>query len=1004
MLRLLTLGGAAVVDDSGAAPGAAASQRRTLALLSVLAVSGDTGLSRDKLVGLFWPEADGERGRHALTQALYAARRGLGCDDLFIVGADVRLNPERISSDIADFEDALHADPEYAVTLYRGAFLDGFFLPGADEFERWTSEHRARFEAHALRALERLASDAQAAGDARHAAEWWRRAAVLRPLDSGIAVRYMESLAAGGDRARALQHAAVHRSLLRAELDLEPDASVAECERALRERPTADEPRPFADDRAPDESRRALAPIAPNADDDAHGSDLPTPAGTSSVSGARVIETGFAASPMSHPVQVWTPAGRRIRSWRRPALLLGLVVIAAIAVVVGRTWSAKPPLKALAVPQAVVVAPFRVAGASSALHYLRDGMVELLSTRLADDSAAPSVDAGAVIGAWRAAGLAASMDVPRDTIVRLATTLGAKRVVVGGIVGTPQTFVVHATVLRVPDGAVAAQATVRGSADSITSVVDQLAARLLLAEAGVDEGLARHMTASLSALRAFLSGQAALRANDYATAIRYYQRSLARDSTFALAALRLAITADRVDDSRLERRGLRLAWLFRDQLVDRDRELLAAFTGAGFPAPPAARALMAAWQRTADLAPASTDASLVVGARLFHEGAVVGLPAATDWARGALDRALVADSTDPTAARLLVQMAAASGDTRPLPGHALQVATTDALDPFAPFVRWYVAATRGDTAALATARGGLRHMGPANLRLVALASQYDAVSVRDGARALSELRQRHAETAGRVDALLAAHALALNAGQLRTAATTATDLRTMLPGAHAGLRLAVLDALYGDGDREAAGAAAEQLGELAVSVNADSVAPDATRAADLCVLGQWWLATARSTAVPGVIAELRRARADVDVVPVGPAAPACAALLDASLAVGTRRPDARARVAALDSLAFTSEAAGDAALYAPLWLARLHERLGDQRGALRALRRRPYMADWPRYQASTLREEGRLAAATGDAAGARAAYARYLALRTDPDSALAAQTDSVRAALARLGG
>ena len=64
--------------------GAAASQRRTLALLSVLAVAGPLGMSRDKLVALFWPEADSERGRHALTQALYSARRVLHCDDLFV--------------------------------------------------------------------------------------------------------------------------------------------------------------------------------------------------------------------------------------------------------------------------------------------------------------------------------------------------------------------------------------------------------------------------------------------------------------------------------------------------------------------------------------------------------------------------------------------------------------------------------------------------------------------------------------------------------------------------------------------------------------------------------------------------------------------------------------------------------------------------------------------------------------------------------------------------------
>ena len=48
-----------------------------LTLLSLLAVAGDGGLSRDKIIGLLWSETDAERARHSLTQTLYAARRAL---------------------------------------------------------------------------------------------------------------------------------------------------------------------------------------------------------------------------------------------------------------------------------------------------------------------------------------------------------------------------------------------------------------------------------------------------------------------------------------------------------------------------------------------------------------------------------------------------------------------------------------------------------------------------------------------------------------------------------------------------------------------------------------------------------------------------------------------------------------------------------------------------------------------------------------------------------------
>ena len=165
MLRLLTLGGLAIVDEAEGNPGLAGAQRRTLALLSVLAVAGPVGLSRDKLVALFWPEADADRGRHALTQALYASRRGLRCDDLFLVTGDVRLNPERITSDVGDLEISLSDDPERIPELYRGPFLDGFFLSGSGEFEQWTAAQRTRIEERVARAYERLAISAEEGRD-----------------------------------------------------------------------------------------------------------------------------------------------------------------------------------------------------------------------------------------------------------------------------------------------------------------------------------------------------------------------------------------------------------------------------------------------------------------------------------------------------------------------------------------------------------------------------------------------------------------------------------------------------------------------------------------------------------------------------------------------------------------------------------------------------------------------------------------------------------------------
>jgi len=73
MFRLRTLGGLTLERD-GAPYSGPATQRRRLALLALLAAA-DSAVSRDRLMAHLWPEADPERARHSLDDALSALRR-----------------------------------------------------------------------------------------------------------------------------------------------------------------------------------------------------------------------------------------------------------------------------------------------------------------------------------------------------------------------------------------------------------------------------------------------------------------------------------------------------------------------------------------------------------------------------------------------------------------------------------------------------------------------------------------------------------------------------------------------------------------------------------------------------------------------------------------------------------------------------------------------------------------------------------------------------------------
>ena len=235
MLRLQALGGLSLFSETQELNGAAL-QKRRLALLAALAVSGARGMSRDKLLGLLWPDVDDAHGRQALSQSLYALRKDTGVD--LVVGSDVlRLNPDVVTTDIADLEAAIATRRSHDVAaLYVGPFLDGIYISGSDEFDRWADLERIRFTRAAERAIEELAAGADARGDYSAAADWWRRLVVMDPLKTRANLGLVTALAASGERVNALRELDAYGDRVRSELGDEPgDAARALAEQLRRE-------------------------------------------------------------------------------------------------------------------------------------------------------------------------------------------------------------------------------------------------------------------------------------------------------------------------------------------------------------------------------------------------------------------------------------------------------------------------------------------------------------------------------------------------------------------------------------------------------------------------------------------------------------------------------------------------------------------------------------------------------------------------------------------------
>src|SRR5213592_149935 len=240
MLELRTFGGLSVQQEG--APGAGAgAQRKTLALLALLAAH-PRGLSRDKIAAYLWPDSDTKHARGLLKQACYALRRDLHTNRLFLGSNELRLNPDFVTSDVQTFEGALRSgDLAKAAELYAGASLDGFFLGEAMEFEDWAAVERSRLSKEVSDVFEQLATRSAAAGNHEAAQRWWRRLAALEPLSSRAALGLMTALAERGEIPEALRHGKAYEALVREELGAPPEPAVAAVLNRLQHEPATAE-------------------------------------------------------------------------------------------------------------------------------------------------------------------------------------------------------------------------------------------------------------------------------------------------------------------------------------------------------------------------------------------------------------------------------------------------------------------------------------------------------------------------------------------------------------------------------------------------------------------------------------------------------------------------------------------------------------------------------------------------------------------------------------------
>jgi class 3 adenylate cyclase/DNA-binding SARP family transcriptional activator len=198
--------------------------------------------SREKLTALLWGSHFDAQAKQNLRQALFRLRKVLGQNALESDGEVVSLNAASVSCDVRRFETLVREGSREALSaatdIYRGRLVDDVTV-GEAGWNEWIAGERERLLELALGALVGLGEQELAAGRAEYALKAGQRAIALNNMREDAHRLVVQALAATGRKAEALTHYQDLVSLLKRELNTEPDAATRSLAAELRGKPSS---------------------------------------------------------------------------------------------------------------------------------------------------------------------------------------------------------------------------------------------------------------------------------------------------------------------------------------------------------------------------------------------------------------------------------------------------------------------------------------------------------------------------------------------------------------------------------------------------------------------------------------------------------------------------------------------------------------------------------------------------------------------------------------------
>lgn len=251
LLEMAVLGGLTI--NRGGAPVSGFASRKAEALLVYLACARRP-LSREVLANLLWDERSQTRALANLRVLLTSLRQHLDAH-IIVDRQTVAVNQETSWLDAAELEQqlaaarererregrlsgAVAAQLEGALALYRGRFLEGFYIRDSRGFEEWVALQQESLQRQVIEALSDLMNFFLDRGEYTTAIKHASRLLSLDPFYEEAHRQLMRALALTGQRHTALAQYETCRRILADELGVEPAAETTALYEQIRDKET----------------------------------------------------------------------------------------------------------------------------------------------------------------------------------------------------------------------------------------------------------------------------------------------------------------------------------------------------------------------------------------------------------------------------------------------------------------------------------------------------------------------------------------------------------------------------------------------------------------------------------------------------------------------------------------------------------------------------------------------------------------------------------------------